>query len=60
MPVVVWRDLMGAFFPNSGYIRLDRDTVNALLQAKAARGLTSWDSVVASLLDGAATPEPAR
>jgi hypothetical protein len=60
MPVVVWRDLMDTFFPNSGYIRLDRDTVNALLQTKAARGLTSWDSVVTSLLDSATTPEPAR
>jgi hypothetical protein len=58
MPVTVWQGLMGAFFPNSGYIRLERDTVNALLRVKAARGLTSWDSVVASLLDDASIPAP--
>jgi hypothetical protein len=56
MPVSVWRDLMDTFFPNSGYLRLDRETVNALLQVKAARGLTSWDSVVHSLLANASTP----
>jgi hypothetical protein len=58
MPVAVWRGLMDAFYPNSGYIRLDRGTVNALLQVKAARGLTSWESVMTALLDAAATPEP--
>jgi hypothetical protein len=56
MPVAVWRELMDTFYPGSGYIRLDHDTVNALLQVKAARGLTSWDSVVYSLLDDAASP----
>jgi hypothetical protein len=56
MPVAVWRQLMDTFFPGSDYIRLDRDTVNTLLQVKAARGLTSWDSVVSSLLDDAASP----
>jgi Family of unknown function (DUF6084) len=56
MPVVVWRQLMDTFYPESDFIRLDRDTVNTLLQVKAARGLTSWDSVVHSLLDDAASP----
>jgi hypothetical protein len=58
MPVTVWQGLIDAFFPNSGYIRLDRDTVNALLRVKAVRGLTSWDSVIASLLDDTHTPAP--
>jgi hypothetical protein len=56
MPVAVWRQLMDTFYPESDFIRLDRDTVNTLLQVKAARGLTSWDSVVHSLLDDAASP----
>jgi Family of unknown function (DUF6084) len=56
MPVAVWRGLMGTFFPNTGYLRLDRETVNTLLQVKAARGLTSWDGVVNSLLAEASTP----
>jgi hypothetical protein len=56
MPVAVWRGLMDTFYPNTGYLRLDRDTVNTLLQVKAARGLTTWDSVVISLLADASTP----
>jgi hypothetical protein len=59
MPVTVWADLMDAFFPNSGYVRLDRDTVNALIRFKAERGLTSWESVVHTLLDREVAMEPA-
>jgi hypothetical protein len=50
MPVTVWRELMDAFFPGSGWLRLDNDTIAALLRLKAARGLTTWDSVITSLL----------
>lgn len=55
MPVAVWRDVMDAFYPSAGYLRLDRDTVHALLRVKAARGLTSWDGVIGSLLYDAST-----
>jgi hypothetical protein len=56
MPVAVWHGLIDTFYPNSGYLRLDRETVSALLRLKAARGLTSWDGVVNSLLAEASTP----
>ncbi|MCZ2403495.1 hypothetical protein IV498_09950 [Paenarthrobacter sp. Z7-10] len=56
LPVSVWRELMDSFFPNSGWIRLDRDMLSALAQYKSARGLISWDAAVESLLAKAGEP----
>ncbi|MDQ3294442.1 MAG: DUF6084 family protein [Actinomycetota bacterium] len=50
MPVKVWHDLMDLYFPGSGWIRVDRDTLDALMQFKAARGLTSWEEAFSALL----------
>jgi len=50
MPVTVWHDLMDLYFPGSGWIRVDRDTLDALVQFKAARGLTSWEEAFSALL----------
>lgn len=55
MPVKVWRDLMDTFFPNSAWIRLDRDTMSALMQYRSARALTSWEATFAELIP---PPEP--
>jgi len=50
MPVTVWHDLMDLYFPGSGWIRVDRDTLDELMQFKAARGLTSWEEAFSALL----------
>ncbi len=50
MPVQVWHDLMDLYFPGSGWIRLDRDTLDALMRFKASRGLLSWEAALAELL----------
>jgi hypothetical protein len=50
LPVAVWRSTMDQFFPNSGWIRLDRDTLDALARYRSARGLTSWEQTLAELL----------
>lgn len=50
MPVSVWRDLIAQHFPNTGWLRLDRDTVDALAAYRSARGLLSLDEAVTSLL----------
>lgn len=50
MPVSVWRDLMDHYFPRGGWIRLDRDTLDALVRFRSERGLTSWDETVVQLL----------
>lgn len=50
LPVDAWRQLMDQYFPNTGWLRLDRDVLTALAHYKAARGLTSWDATLESLL----------
>ncbi|MGD9765531.1 MAG: DUF6084 family protein [Candidatus Binatia bacterium] len=53
LPVAVWRQLMDLYFPNSGWLRLRRDTLDALLRFKARRVLTTWDETVGALLEQA-------
>jgi len=50
LPVSVWRDTMDAFFPNSGWIRVDRDTLDDLTVYKAEHALTSWENTFERLL----------
>jgi hypothetical protein len=56
MPVGVWRDLMEEHFPGSEWVRMHRDTVDALAHFRHVRGLTSWDAAVSALLAQAAQP----
>ncbi|MDR7083855.1 hypothetical protein J2X01_003155 [Arthrobacter ginsengisoli] len=55
LPVSAWHGLMDQYFPNAGWIRLDRDALAALSRYRASRGLTSWEATVESLLAAAAT-----
>ena len=50
LPVQVWREMMDLYFPNSGWLMLSRDTLDALTRFKAARALPTWDHVVEQLL----------
>jgi hypothetical protein len=50
MPVSVWRDLIRQHFPNTGWLRLDRDTIDALAAYRSARGLLGFDEAITSLL----------
>ncbi|GGN82982.1 DUF6084 family protein [Nocardia rhizosphaerihabitans] len=51
MPVSVWDDLMAAHFPNSGWLRLRRDTLDAIAAYKSSHGLLGFDDAVTRLLD---------
>ncbi|MEV0061968.1 DUF6084 family protein [Nocardia sp. NPDC050718] len=53
MPVSVWDDLMAAHFPNSGWLRLRRDTLDAIVAYKSEHGLLGFDDAVTRLLDTA-------
>jgi hypothetical protein len=57
MPVAVWRDLMETHFPGSEWVRMRRDTVDALAHYRHAKGLTTWDDVVTVLLAQATAGE---
>ena len=50
LPVSVWRDLMEEHFPEAGWLRMHRDTVDALARYRHERGLAGWDAVVTTLL----------
>lgn len=56
MPVSVWQDLMAAHFPNTGWLRLHRDTLEALSAYKSGHGLLGFDDAVTRLLDRAGEP----
>jgi hypothetical protein len=51
MPVAVWRDMMDSHFPGSGWLRLRRDTIDALAEFRANRALPTWDDAVIAVLD---------
>jgi Family of unknown function (DUF6084) len=50
MPVTVWQKLIAQHYPNSGWVRLNHDTVGALAGYKSARGLLDLDHAVCQLL----------
>ena len=50
LPVSGWRALMDLYFPGSGWVRLDRETIDALARYRSAGGLTSWEQTIAALL----------
>jgi hypothetical protein len=50
LPVAVWRATMDHYFPNSGWLRLGRDTLDALQRFKSERALPTWDHAVEALL----------
>lgn len=43
MPVSVWRGMMDLYYPNSGFIRVQRATLDSLQRYRAVRGLPTWD-----------------
>ncbi len=50
LPVDVWRDVMDQHFPDSGWLRLRRDTLDALLAHRNRHALLGWDETVSHLL----------
>ncbi|MFJ4681974.1 DUF6084 family protein [Streptomyces sp. NPDC091377] len=50
MPVATWREMIEQHFPGCGWIRLPRDTMDALLAHRSRRALPSWEATVRDLL----------
>ena len=59
LPVAVWRDLIAAHYPNTGWVRLRHDTIGALASYKSGHGMLGFDDAITSLL-GASTTGDAR
>jgi hypothetical protein len=50
LPVATWREMVDRYFPNSGWLRLRRETLDELIRFKTERALPTWDSTVEALL----------
>lgn len=50
LPVEVWRESVDLHFPNSAWLRVHRDTLDALQRFKTRHALPTWDSTVTALL----------
>ncbi|MGA5471092.1 DUF6084 family protein [Streptomyces arboris] len=50
MPVDVWRELIESYFPNTGWLRLRKDSLESLRRYRSARALPSWEQVFEELL----------
>ena len=50
LPVSVWRETIAHYYPKMGWAAVGIDTLEALQQAKLARGLATLDATVAALL----------
>ena len=51
LPVRLWQDMMEHYYPNSAWLRLDRDAFDALYSYKRKNGFTTWDRALLSLLE---------
>lgn len=50
LPVAVWRGAMDEFFPGSGWVRLRRETFDALLAYRSTHTDPTWDDTLERLL----------
>lgn len=50
LPVSVWCETVGHYYPNGGWAALGRDTLQRLERERVARGLPTYDSCVNELL----------
>jgi Family of unknown function (DUF6084) len=55
LPVATWREMIEGHYPNTTWIRLQRNTLEALERHKAVEGFHSFDDTVADLLRGSHT-----
>jgi hypothetical protein len=50
LPVRVWKEMMELYYPNTAWLCLRRDVVDALQGYKTHRGLATWEQTLESLL----------
>jgi hypothetical protein len=50
LPVALWKEVIETYFPNSAWIRLQKDVFDQLYQYKIAHSLPTWEEVLLRLL----------
>ncbi len=53
LPVSVWKETIEHYFPNTAWVGLRAETLEALQREQVARGLATADDCVRSLLEEA-------
>lgn len=53
LPIVTWRELMDAYYPNTNWLVVRRDTFDRLYRYKLQHGIPTWDAVIEQVLDDA-------
>jgi hypothetical protein len=56
LPAGLWRQLMDEYFPDAGWLRLHRSTLDALARYKAQHALATWDDTLTALLGAEVAP----
>ncbi len=56
MPVAVWCEMIALHFPDSGWIRLQGETLRALARFKTRHALPTFDGALQALLEGREGP----
>jgi Family of unknown function (DUF6084) len=51
LPISVWRETVDHYYPNTGWVALRTETLDALQRAKLDRGLATLDAAVAALIE---------
>ncbi len=51
LPISVWRETVDHYYPNTGWVALRSETLDALQRAKLDRGLATLDAAVAALIE---------
>ncbi len=50
LPLTVWQEAIDVHFPDSGWIKISRSTLDELLEFKSRAALPTWDATMAALL----------
>ncbi|MFI5040511.1 MAG: DUF6084 family protein [Acidimicrobiales bacterium] len=50
LPVATWRETMDRYFPNAGWLRLSRASLDRLQRFRAGRALPTWEQAIETLL----------
>jgi hypothetical protein len=58
LPVKVWKDLIEAYYPNSAWLALRRDTFEKLHDFKMREGIPTWEAAIERALE--ALPDTVR
>ena len=51
LPVRIWKELMDAYYPNSAWLALQKDTFERLYQFKVREGIPTWEEAMERALN---------